>query len=224
MGFAAKIDKDAVNLLPTVAFDGEIRLIRTTQEAEKAIDELLQHKTVGIDTETRPSFQKGHSYPVALLQVATLSTCYLFRLNQIGATDSIGRFFESESVVKVGLSLHDDLRALGKRYRFCAKNCIDIQNIVKDYGIFEMSLQKVFAIVFGRKISKAQRLTNWEQSELNESQQQYAATDAWATLLLYEQLRHSRLISTKERMRIETELAHEQEERCKHLNKEKANV
>ena len=51
-----------------------------------------------------------------------------------------------------------------------------------------MSLQKIFALLFGKKISKSQRLSNWESDVLSEGQKKYAATDAWACKVIYDYL------------------------------------
>ena len=52
----------------------------------------------------------------------------------------------------------------------------------------DLSLQKLYANFFGQKISKRERLTNWEADILMDKQKQYAATDAWACIMLYEEL------------------------------------
>ena len=51
-----------------------------------------------------------------------------------------------------------------------------------------MSLQKLFANFFGQKISKRDQLTNWEADVLKDNQKLYAATDAWACIMLYDEL------------------------------------
>jgi ribonuclease D len=65
---------------------------------------------------------------------------------------------------------------------------IDLQNHVREIGVEDLSLQKLYANFFGQKISKRERLTNWEADILNDKQKQYAATDAWACIMLYEEL------------------------------------
>lgn len=52
-------------------------------------------------------------------------------------------------------------------------------------AIQDKSLQKIYAILFKEKISKSQRLSNWEADVLSDGQKQYAATDAWACLNIY---------------------------------------
>ena len=149
---------------------------------------LLTQPILGIDTETRPAFRKGKQYKVALLQVATYDTCFLFRLNNTGMTKSIIRLLEDESIPKIGLSLHDDIISLHKRAEFKPGNFIDLQKHVGEIGVEDLSLQKLYANFFGLKISKAQRLTNWEADILTDKQKVYAATDAWACIKLYDEL------------------------------------
>ncbi len=184
----SKFDKSLIPTLPRTVFEGRIHVILSKTQAEKAVDYLLAQPILGVDTETRPSFSRGTSYRVALLQVATHDVCFLFRLNVIGLTPAIVRLLEDTSVPKIGLSWHDDLNGLRKLKRFEAGYFIDIQDHVREVGIEDLSLQKLFANLFGRQISKAQRLTNWERDVLDEKQKVYAATDAWACIQIYEEL------------------------------------
>ena len=169
-------------------FRGRIITILSQEEANKAVSYLKKFSIVGIDTETRPCFRKGRSYIVSLLQVSTFDTCFLFRLNHIGMPDSLLQLLQSESTMKVGLSLRDDFNALRKRKEINPVNYVDLQKVVGAFGIQEFSLQKIYAIIFGKKISKRQRLTNWEADTLTEPQKKYAALDAWACLNIYQHL------------------------------------
>ena len=183
-----KFDKSCIARLPRAVFKGRIVVITTAKEADKAVNFLLSQKIVGIDTETRPSFKKGQSRLVALLQVATLDICFLFRLNLTGFTHAIVKFLEDKSVMKIGLSLHDDILSLHKRGEFKPENMIDLQNIVGKVGIKDLSLQKIYANIFNEKISKTAQLSNWEADILTDSQKLYAATDAWACVMIYNEL------------------------------------
>lgn len=183
-----KYDKNRISTLPKAQFEGSIHVVISRTQAEKAVNFLLSQHILGVDTETRPSFSRGTNYNVALLQVSTHDVCFLFRLNIIGMTPAIVRFLEDTTVPKIGLSWHDDLNSLKKIGRFTPGNFIDIQSHVNEIGIEDLSLQKLFANLFGQKISKSQQLTNWERDVLDEKQKQYAATDAWACILLYEEL------------------------------------
>ncbi|MDS1031383.1 3'-5' exonuclease [Porphyromonadaceae sp. NP-X] len=186
--YPPKISKEEINQLPVVSFPGEIILVDKPAMVKPAIDELRKNVVVGIDTETKPSFKIGASNKVSLLQLSELERCFLFRLNLIDFPQELQDFLNDSNIKKVGLSLHDDFRLLNKRQNFHPANFVDIQHIAKSYGIMELSLQKIYAIIFGKKISKAQRLSDWEKSQLTEKQLRYAATDAWASLQIYLQL------------------------------------
>lgn len=185
-----KIDKEELKELPKAAFPGRIFVIQTEEEATKAVNYLLTKPVVGIDSETRPSFAKGKSHKVALLQISAEDCCFLFRLSHIGLPEALIKLLEDDSVVKVGLSLKDDFLMLHKRASFKPQNIIELQQYVKNIGIEDMSLQKIYAILFGEKISKSQQLSNWETDILTDRQKQYAATDAWACLNIYNKLEH----------------------------------
>ena len=184
-----KFDKHKIHELPRAVFEGRIEIIDTLEKVDAAIDYLLSQDILGVDTETRPSFKKGLSYEVSLLQVSAIDICYLFRLNKIGMPDAILRLLSDTKVTKVGLSWHDDLRMLHQKHDFEPGNYIDIQDVAQTFGIEDLSLQKIYANLFGKKISKSQRLSNWEAADLRESQKLYAATDAWACIMLYKEFR-----------------------------------
>lgn len=183
-----KIDKAYVSTLPQVLFAGRVIVITTVAEAEKAVAYLLDQPILGVDTETKPSFKKGRMNTVALLQVSTYDTCFLFRLNLIGITPAIKALLEDTNIPKIGLSLHDDILQLHKRSKFKAGNFIDLQKHIGELGIIDMSLQKIYANLFHQRISKNVRLSNWEADVLTEKQKLYAATDAWACIMIYDEL------------------------------------
>lgn len=183
-----KYDKSKIGELPRVLFEGRVVVILTERDAEKAVRYLLSQPILGLDTETRPSFKKGMMHQVSLLQVSSHDVCFLFRLNQIGMSMSVKRLLEDTTVPKVGLSLRDDLNSLHKLGDFNAGNFIDLQDHVREIGVEDMSLQKLYANFFGQRISKREQLTNWEADVLQDKQKLYAATDAWSCIMLYEEL------------------------------------
>lgn len=172
--------------MPKVLFPGRIFVVYTESDAEKAVAYLKDQRIVGVDTETRPSFKRGTTHKVALLQISTQDTCFLFRLNRIGMPDSLQEFMMSDTL-KIGLSLKDDFNSLRKRQDMHPDrgNWIELQEYVGKFGIEDRSLQKIYANLFGEKISKNQRLSNWEADVLSEGQKLYAATDAWACVEIY---------------------------------------
>lgn len=185
----SKIDKTELAEMPKVEFTGAIRIIDTVEKADAAIAELSQYSVVGFDTETKPSFKRGITNKVSLLQLATDEVAYLFRLHLIGITDSIVDFLQNENILKIGISVRDDFQALRKKREIEPKGFVEIQEIAARMGIDDRSLQKIYALLFRERISKSQRLSNWELETLTESQMQYAAIDAWATIKIYRYLK-----------------------------------
>ena len=198
-----KYNKSLIGTLPRVSFPGKVVVILTAHQADQAVEMLLCQPVVGIDTETRPSFKKGVNHKVSLLQVSTPDVCFLFRLNLTGLTPSIIRFLEDKTVLKVGLSLHDDLLMLHKIGIFTPGLFVDLQDMVKHLGIEDMSLQKIYANLFGQRISKTQQLSNWEADILNDKQKQYAATDAWTCLNIYKEINRLKSSGNYSLMKVE---------------------
>lgn len=186
------ITKEQMAELNRVMFEGEIFVIDQPDKVNSAIAYLSKKSAIGFDTETKPAFKRGQINKVALLQLATENECYLFRLNKIGYPKELEKLMCNEDVKKIGLSLRDDFAALKERTGNKPKNFIDLQLFVDKFGIEDSSLQKIYAILFGEKISKNQRLSNWEASELSPAQQSYAAIDAWACLRIYNHLTKER--------------------------------
>lgn len=195
--FAQHIDKAAIQTLPVTFFEGEVIVIDKPEMVADAAAYLRQYTVLGVDTEARPSFKRGVHYPTALVQIATLERCYLFRLTHVGLPVEIAEIFANPDICKVGLAFKDDITGLRRRRDFKPANCVDLQSMVCKYGIMELGLQKIFAIIFGKKISKSQQLTNWENSHLTPEQARYASTDAWATLSIYLALQQVKPLSKR---------------------------
>jgi len=187
--YNSTISKEDLAILPVESFPGRIIVVENEIDTNKAMRYLTLFDAVGFDTETRPNFRKGQNHTVSLMQVSTNEACFLFRLNKIGIPDALKDFLVDENIMKIGLSLKDDFGAMRKRTNIEPVNFVDLQSIVGEYGIEDASLQKIYAILFNMKISKGQRLTNWEAERLTDSQQRYAALDAWACLRIYNQLK-----------------------------------
>ncbi len=183
-----KFPKNAIGELPRALFEGRVEVVCDESEATRAVDFLLTQPVLGFDTETRPAFKKGHVNQVSLLQVSTENICFLFRLNKMGIPACVVKLLEDCRILKVGLSWHDDIAGLQRRERFNTGTFVELQSLVKEFGIKDQSLQKLFAGLMGRKISKSQRLSNWDADALSEAQKRYAATDAWACIVLYKEL------------------------------------
>lgn len=175
--------------MPTVEFPGSIIVLENIPDALKALRYLNSCQAVGFDTETKPNFRKGQTNTVSLIQISTSDQCFLFRINKLGFFQELRDFMESTDVLKIGLSLRDDFHVLHRLASFEPANFVDLQSVVKKYHIVDASLQKIYGIIFGERISKSQRLSNWEAAQLSHGQQVYASIDAWACLRIYHYLK-----------------------------------
>ncbi|NLY25306.1 MAG: 3'-5' exonuclease domain-containing protein 2 [Bacteroidales bacterium] len=185
------ITKEQIAGLPIETFPGTITVIDHINEVREAVRYLSSKPVLGFDTETKPAFKRGQVHKVALMQLSTEEECFLFRLNKIGYPDELEAFMMDSDIKKIGLSLRDDFAAIRKRSDGIPENFIDLQLFVDKFGIEDNSLQKIYAIIFGKKISKSQRISNWESPALSPAQQSYAAIDAWACLRIYNHLINS---------------------------------
>jgi len=186
--YRESIDKDELAELPLIQFEGDITLVESKDDYMASIEYLSQQTLLGFDTETKPAFKKGVVYEVALLQLATEERAFLFRLNKIGLPNGLKNILENPDIQKIGVAIRDDIKGLQKLNHFKPGGFIELQDHVKDYGILDFSLKKLSAIVLGYRISKAQRVTNWEAPDLTEAQLIYAATDAWISHRIFESL------------------------------------
>lgn len=189
-GFSLRESINAEELaeLPLQQFDGEIVLVETPKMARVAAAYLSGRKIVGFDTETKPSFRKGDNHQVALLQLSTNNRAFLIRVNMTGLPPEIKRLLSDPNLLKAGAAIRDDVKGLQKISRFTPGGFVELQEMARSLGIRDFSLKKLCAILLGFRISKSQQLSNWEADELSSRQMVYAATDAWASLKIYEKL------------------------------------
>lgn len=188
------ITKEILNELPIEHFLGRIIVVQDEKEAQKACDYLRGFSALGFDTETRPSFKKGVTNKISLVQLSTEDTCFLFRVNLIEFPDQLIEILTNPAIEKIGLSLRDDFSAIRKTKSVAPENFIELQTFVKKYGIEDNGLQRIYGILFGKRITKAQRLTNWSAEILTDAQKSYAALDAWACLKIYNELKNSEIV------------------------------
>lgn len=189
--FQESVSKDELNSLEYISFGGNIFLIDTIEKFYDALPLLRKHKLLGFDTETKPSFRRGTTHKVALLQLSSNDEAFLFRLNAIGLPEELAEILSNPQVIKTGAAIHDDIKLLQIRGKFQPAGFIELQTLVRKYGIKDFGLKKMAAIVLGFKISKRQQVTNWDAKSLTDLQIIYAATDAWICYRIYRTLVHN---------------------------------
>ena len=188
MLFQPTITNEQTAELPSAQFDGRIFIIDREEQIDAVCRDLAAQRIIGFDTETRPSFKAGVTNRVALLQLSTHERCYLIRLCRTKLHNSLLKILSNPNIIKIGADVAGDIRSLHTLRHFQERGFIDLQHIASNWGIEEKSLRKMSAIVLGQRVSKAQRLSNWEASTLTPQQQMYAATDAWVCISIYEKL------------------------------------
>lgn len=188
MNFYNKIPKEILDELPIRSFDGKIYLIDNKDDMFLAVSDLKNQPLLGFDTETRPAFKKGVYHKVSLLQLATKNKAYLFRLNKISLPKELADILSDDAIIKTGVAIKDDIKALQKLKRFLPGAFVELQKYVDDFGIEDNGLKKITGNVLGFRILKGARLTNWDNKTLTDMQLKYAATDAWVSYEIYSNL------------------------------------
>lgn len=178
--FQRQVSREEVNALPVVRYEGEIVMVETHRDFDRAWEDLAAETWVGWDTETRPAFRSGESYPPSLVQAATARAVYLFPLARMDFSKVVGGLFAEPSIVKAGISVADDLKKLKEVFPFEEASVLDLGTVAKRHGMKQTGLRNLAALFLGRRIPKGTKTTNWAARRLSVQQIGYAATDAWA--------------------------------------------
>ena len=186
--FCENITKAYIRKLPLLAFEGHIHVIGSESECEKAIQQLETEQILGFDTEKKPTFIKGDYNPTAMVQLSTINDAFLFRLNKIGYPERLFDLMANGSILKLGISINDDLKELIRLRKFLPTGFTDLNSIANQMGVQHIGVKKLAAIFLNHRISKGQQTSNWENKTLSPGQQKYAATDAWICIRIYNEL------------------------------------
>ena len=182
------LTKEEINLLPTILYEGEIMLIRTNEELQRAISELKKSSFLGFDTETRPKFTKGAMHLPSLIQLASDKKVYLIQLKHVDFTQELVDLLSDENIFKIGVAIHEDYRNLSRICQLQNNGLIDLAKLANQKGLKAQGLRTICANLLGYKVNKGAQCSNWAADTLSHNQIQYAATDAWLGLLLYNNL------------------------------------
>ena len=188
------LSREEVNALPVRRYDGEVRVVADPAGAAEALKAILEESVVGFDTETRPAFRPGESYPPSLAQIATARAVYLFQVRHRGLAETVAQILAAGHVVKAGVGLADDLKALKKLIEFSEQSIVDLGSVAKRQGLKQSGVRNLTALFLGFRIPKGTKTSNWARSSLTPQQITYAATDAWACRELYVRFRTQGLI------------------------------
>ena len=174
----------------------EVRLVRTSEDAEAALAALSGADAIGFDTESKPTFQKGEvSTGPHLVQLATDEHAYLFQIGTLSG-DAAARLpgiavlrsvLESSTILKVGFGLGDDKRRLHAKLGIETNNVLDLATALRRGERNAWGAKTAVERFFGQRLQKSRRITttNWAMPRLSDKQILYAADDAHVALRIY---------------------------------------
>lgn len=179
------LSKEDINALPLCAYSGPVHLVRTHEELDTALNTLFAERVLGFDIESRPSFVKGVIHKPALMQFATATAVFLVQLQEVPFGRALAQLLADPGIIKTGVGVREDMRALDKVYSFSPGGMVDLADIARSKGMEAHGLRNLAANVLGMRISKGAQCSNWASGELSKYQIRYAATDAWIGRTLY---------------------------------------
>jgi ribonuclease D len=200
-GIVRAITREEIAALPIRRYEGEVCVVATPADLERARSDLRQEDAVGLDTETRPAFRKGETHLPCLVQAATARRVYLFQLRQREAFDVLAELLADVRLTKVGVALAHDLRKLKLVFPFTEANTLDLGSVARHHRIGQTGLRNLAGIYLGIRIPKGARTSNWAAPRLSPAQIRYAATDAWACRELFLRFRNEGLLPAQARLR-----------------------
>jgi ribonuclease D len=184
MTWRTSISREELASLPIRRYEGEVRLIESAQALAHEAAAIRHESVLGFDTETRPAFRKGESYPPALVQLAGEAVVWIFPLQRVDCSTVLREVFQSE-IVKAGIGVVDDLRQMKKVFAFEEASVVDVGALARRHGVEQTGLRNLAGIMLGYRIPKGSRTSNWGAARLTQQQVAYAAMDAWAARALY---------------------------------------
>ncbi len=186
--YPTSIPKEKLRDLPLTRFGGDIVIVDQMDQLPEVIGHCKRQDCMGFDTEKKPTFQRGQYHPTALIQLSTLDTAFLIRLHKIGFPPSLVKLMADPDLIKVGISILDDIKALQKISDFHPAGFLELNDVAGEVGVEDRGVKKLAGIFLEARISKNQQTSNWENEKLTNSQQLYAATDAWVCMEIYDRL------------------------------------
>ncbi|WP_179990272.1 MULTISPECIES: 3'-5' exonuclease [unclassified Acinetobacter] len=167
-----------------------IVLIQNLEQCLAIEAELKTAAVLGFDSESKPTFNVGEvSTGPHLIQLATLEKAYLFQLN-----DDIWQFlqpvFANRDQIKVGFGLKNDAHLFRKK-GIQLNSVIELSKCFGSFGFKSpLGLKNAMALLFHVHFPKSRSIStsNWARQSLSEAQIAYAAADAYAPVLIFEEL------------------------------------
>ena len=168
----------------------QIHLIHNIEQCLALEQELKSCALLGFDTESKPTFAKGEvSTGPHLIQLASHDSAYLFQINP-EILEFLKPVFESRDQIKVGFGLKNDAHLFRKK-GIELNSVIELSKCFFAFGFTNpMGLKNAMALLFQVNFPKSKKIStsNWARKTLTPAQIQYAAADAYAPVLVFEEL------------------------------------
>ena len=168
----------------------KILVINTLQQCQSIEAELKIAAVLGFDSESKPTFNKGEVQTGPhLIQLATFEKAYLFQVS-----DEILNFlkpiFENKDQIKVGFGLKNDAHLFRKK-DIELNSVIELSKCFGSFGLNNpVGIKNAMALLFKVNFPKSKSVStsNWARKNLTIPQIEYAAADAYAPVLIFEEL------------------------------------
>lgn len=183
-----RMTKEEIKARPIRKYQGPIHLIQRSEQIGPTVSQLETETVLGFDTETRPAFRAGQSYPPAVLQLVGEHAAYIFQLRHCHLPQALRRVLANPKIVKAGVALDRDVRELRQLAPFKPAGFVDVGELAKQAGCLNHGLRGLASVLLNFRVSKNSQTSNWGRKTLTHAQIEYAATDAWVGRELYHRL------------------------------------
>lgn len=174
---------------PNLALD-KIIVINQLKQCQAIETELKTAALLGFDTESKPTFNKGEIQTGPhLIQLATAEKAYLFQVSS-DILDFLKPIFENPDQIKVGFGLKNDAHLFRKK-GIELKSVIELSKCFGSFGLNNpVGIKNAIALLFQMNFPKSKSVStsNWARKSLTIPQIEYAAADAYAPVLIFEEL------------------------------------
>ncbi|XP_048186902.1 Werner syndrome ATP-dependent helicase [Perognathus longimembris pacificus] len=184
--------------LPFLEFTGSIVYSYEASDcsflSENISMNLSDGEVVGFDMEWPPINRKGKLSRVALIQLCVSENkCYLFHISSMSVfPQGLKRLLENKAIKKVGVGIEGDQWKLLSDFDVKLTSSVELKDVANEKLKCSetWSLNGLVKHLLGKQLlkDKSIRCSNWSNFPLSEDQKLYAATDAYAGLIIYKEL------------------------------------
>ncbi|XP_039189672.1 Werner syndrome ATP-dependent helicase isoform X2 [Crotalus tigris] len=184
--------------LPFLEYNGSIIYSYNNNDCSLLSEDILITLPVGavlgFDIEWPAVYAKEKEGKVALVQLCESETkCYLFHISSMtGFPVGLKRLLEDNAIRKAGVGIEGDKWKLMRDFEIKLENLVDLADLANE----KLKCKEIWSLnglvkhLFHKQLVKDKlvRCGNWECFPLTEEQKLYAATDAYAGFVIYQNL------------------------------------